>query len=214
MENAGSCSVKSRRSLELPPVHNPQQLETLEKQVKTGAEPCAHARKNQMDHGANGRRLFLAKQKREFPAPFSTAARNTAWIYPSTQLPRCPSRNMANWADKATQQSQAAFKRNRSSRQEVIQLLDHINATCVQGRGTYVGQLDLSKAFPGLSYYRAVQIIAQTRVPDWFVTVVHTGCLQKSFAWKVCGRLSPYRTRVRAVHSPFSNHLGTGSGRA
>eukprot|EP00971_Amphidinium_carterae_P265176 5260137-Amphidinium_carterae.1 len=100
--------------------------------------------------------------------------------------------DLADWADKVTSESQAAFKRRRSAQGEVVQLVEHMNKRCMQGKGGYIGQLDLSKAFPRLCHRKAIDIVVRKGAPQWLANIMHEACLRKHLAWKVNGRLSNF----------------------
>eukprot|EP00971_Amphidinium_carterae_P332754 6467060-Amphidinium_carterae.1 len=107
--------------------------------------------------------------------------------------------HMANWADHTTAEAQAAYKRNRSARGEVIELLDHLNLLCARGSGGYLGQLDLSKAFPRLCHRKTTTILAAAGAPRWLVSILLDACLRKSLAWRVNGRLSAFIAQERGT---------------
>eukprot|EP00971_Amphidinium_carterae_P327134 6458311-Amphidinium_carterae.3 len=51
----------------------------------------------------------------------------------------CRYHDMSDWADAVTSPAQAAFKRGRSARGEVVKLIEHINSRCARGGGGYLG---------------------------------------------------------------------------
>eukprot|EP00971_Amphidinium_carterae_P153523 3043736-Amphidinium_carterae.1 len=73
---------------------------------------------------------------------------------------------MASWSEATTQTSQAAYRKSRSSRSEVVKLL------CQKGQSMYIGQLDLSKAFSPLCHSRVGQVLKQQGVPDKLITLL------------------------------------------
>eukprot|EP00971_Amphidinium_carterae_P063649 1259522-Amphidinium_carterae.1 len=103
--------------------------------------------------------------------------------------------DMADWADLSTSKSQAAYKRHRSAQGEVIALLNHLNLCCARGSGGFLGQLDLSKAFPRLCHRKALTVLRRKGAPDWLVDILLDACLRKSLAWKINGRLSRFVTQ-------------------
>eukprot|EP00971_Amphidinium_carterae_P306929 6099807-Amphidinium_carterae.1 len=64
---------------------------------------------------------------------------------------------------------------------------------------TFVGQLDLAKAFPRLHARKACRFALEAGLPAWLVNFVETTCLKKSLQWKVAGATSPLRVPARGT---------------
>eukprot|EP00971_Amphidinium_carterae_P255924 5081485-Amphidinium_carterae.2 len=92
----------------------------------------------------------------------------------------CRYHDMSDWADAVTSPAQAAYKRGRSARGEAVKLIEHINSTCVRGGGGYLGQLDLSKAFPRLCHNKVATILLRMGAPPWLTRMLQDACLRKS----------------------------------
>eukprot|EP00971_Amphidinium_carterae_P226675 4495797-Amphidinium_carterae.5 len=111
----------------------------------------------------------------------------------------CRYHDMSDWADAVTSPAQAAYKRGRSARGEVVKLIEHINTRCARGAGGYLGQLDLSKAFPRLCHNKVTSILLRMGAPPWLTSMLQDACLKKSLAWKINGRLSEFVPQTRGT---------------
>eukprot|EP00971_Amphidinium_carterae_P136332 2701005-Amphidinium_carterae.1 len=96
-------------------------------------------------------------------------------------------RHLQTWAEAVLAPAQAAYRKNRSTKLELHALLSRIGACAASGTPAYIGQLDLSKAYPRLNKSKARQIAVASGMPIAFADYVYANCLSKELSWKIRG---------------------------
>eukprot|EP00971_Amphidinium_carterae_P351237 6491995-Amphidinium_carterae.1 len=73
---------------------------------------------------------------------------------------------------------------------ELHRLVMALNARVQANRPCFLGQIDLSKAFPRLNKEKARDAAVRAGMPRSFAQFLHHACLSKSIVWKVAGTIS------------------------
>eukprot|EP00971_Amphidinium_carterae_P174995 3469111-Amphidinium_carterae.1 len=108
-------------------------------------------------------------------------------------------RQLQPWCERVLDPVQAAFRPKRSTKLELHAILDMLSRRLSMHTPTFVGQLDLAKAFPRLHAGKACRFALEAGLPSWLVNFVETTCLKKSLQWKVAGTTSPLRVPARGT---------------
>eukprot|EP00971_Amphidinium_carterae_P065435 1296506-Amphidinium_carterae.2 len=107
--------------------------------------------------------------------------------------------HLQGWCDEILDVSQAAFRAGRSTKQELQSILMMMNNQLERASPTYLGQLDLSKAFPRLNKQKACAMAYASGLPRAFVDFVSEACLNKLMCWKIAGTLSAPKSSRRGT---------------
>eukprot|EP00971_Amphidinium_carterae_P066185 1310945-Amphidinium_carterae.1 len=91
------------------------------------------------------------------------------------------------WAAEILHPCQSAFRPGRSTRRELHTLLFQMNKCVAAKIPLYVGQIDLSKAFPRMNRTKAAALARASGLPHEFVQLIRTACLDKAMKWKISG---------------------------
>eukprot|EP00971_Amphidinium_carterae_P215225 4271580-Amphidinium_carterae.2 len=110
--------------------------------------------------------------------------------------------HLQDWMAKVLHDSQSAYRSGRSVKKEIHQILSHLDKRVRAGQQIYLGQLDLSKAFPRLNKAKARDIAMASGLPAKFACFLEEACLNKNLRWRISGVLS----------RPCANRRGTPQG--
>eukprot|EP00971_Amphidinium_carterae_P158694 3146027-Amphidinium_carterae.1 len=143
------------------------------------------------------------------PLPKSGTSAEALGVRPITILPLIHRvwsglryRQLQGWVNSVLHPSQAAFRQGRSCKSEVQALLVDLTRRANAGQASYLGQLDLSKAFPRLNKEKSRDIAVASGLSPSFGRLIHRVCLGKASSWKIAGVLS----------APMSPRRGTPQG--
>eukprot|EP00971_Amphidinium_carterae_P292446 5805327-Amphidinium_carterae.1 len=98
--------------------------------------------------------------------------------------------HLQDWAEQVLHRSQSAFRKGRSAKLEIHKLVMALNARVQANRPCFLGQIDLSKAFPRLNKEKARDAAVRAGMPRSFAQFLHHACLSKTIVWKVAGAIS------------------------
>eukprot|EP00971_Amphidinium_carterae_P284515 5648546-Amphidinium_carterae.2 len=112
--------------------------------------------------------------------------------------------HLQSWMSEVLHESQSAYRPGRSSKKvlEVHNLLVQLDRRVRSGHPIFIGQIDLSKAFPRLNKEKARDLSIAAGLPPAFACHLYTACLAKRLRWKIAGVLS----------QPCANLQGTPQG--